>query len=495
MFGIRKIEKNTDKAIRGSALAYGLVIMATVAIILTSLLQYISSQLKFSLYRGEKEKAFQVAEAGIYFYRWYLAHQISGKTTQQIEDFWDSNPYGVGAPYEGTIADPEGGIVGTYKIEVQKPQDHSTIVMVKSTGWTQGNEDVERIIQVRFRRPSWSEFAVVSNDDVDVGPNTDVYGRLHSNKGIRFDGTAHNIISSSLDQYDDPDHSGNNEFGVHTHVDPETGNINNSFVTEEAPPEPVQNRPDVFLAGRQFPVPTVDFNGMIADLNYMKAESQDPAHGIYYGNEECDGDENEGRHIIINGDTMTVTTVTKYSNADYTIMDEGCVLNNVPIPDNGIVFVENDIWLEGTINDRRVTFVAADLLGGPKASVYLGMNHLLYTNSDGSDIIGLLAQYDIEVLKNSLYDLTISAALLAQSGKVGRGNYTPLGCESETCEDHKGTITLNGALATDLRYGFTLTDGTGYEHRIFNFDNNLLYFPPPYFPTGTEYSIDLWDEL
>jgi hypothetical protein len=28
-----------------------------------------------------------------------------------------------------------------------------------------------------------------------------------------------------------------------------------------------------------------------------------------------------------------------------------------------------------------------------------------------------------------------------------------------------------------------------------NFDNNLLYYPPPYFPTGTEYSIDLWDEL
>jgi len=447
---------------KGSVLAYELVIMAVMAIILTSLLQYVTSQLRFSFYRGEKERAFQVAESGINFYRWYLAHQISGKSAQQINDFWNSgNPYGVNEPYQGDLLDPEGGVIGRYKIEVQKPQGFSTIAIVKSTGWTLKQPDSKRVIRVRFRRPSWSEYAVVSNDEMNFGPNTEVYGAVHSNKGIRFDGKAHNIISSSLGQYDDPDHEGNNEFGVHTHVDPATGNINNSFQDLEAPPKIVQTRSDVFLAGRQFPVPTVDFNGMIADLNYMKSEAQDASRGVYYGNDECDGKVNEGRHIILSGNVMTVKTVTKYSNADFGIMTEGCVLENVPIPNDGIIFVENDIWLEGTINDRRVTIVSADLMGGPKASIFLGMSDLLYTNHDGRDIIGLMAQFDIEVIKNSLYDLTIDAALMAQSGKVGRGNYTPLGCDSETCQDHKGTITLNGALATDLRYGFTLTNGTG----------------------------------
>jgi hypothetical protein len=50
-------------------------------------------------------------------------------------------------------------------------------------------------------------------------------------------------------------------------------------------------------------------------------------------------------------------------------------------------------------------------------------------------------------------------------------------------------------MATNLRYGLAYSDGTGYTNRILIFDNNLLYWPPPYFPTGTEYSIDLWEEL
>lgn len=489
--------KNRKINRKGSALAYALVIIAVVSIILVSLLQYITSQLRFSFYRGDSEQAFQISESGVYFYRWYLAHQVSGKTTQQIETFWQSgHPYGVGTAYESEFFDPEGGAIGKYKIEVQPPSPGSTIVIVKSTGWTYREPTVKRIVQVRFRRSSWSEFAVVANDVMRFGPDTEVFGRIHSNNGIRFDGTAHNVVSSAMDKYDDPDHNGAEEFGVHTHVDPVNNkNVGNSFVAAEAPPATVQTRSDVFLAGRQFPVPAVDFNGMISDLNSMKIEAQTPGHGIYYNNSNCGNKANLGRHIIINGDKMTVSTVTGISNGDYSITKESCVLSNVAIPANGIVFVENSLWLEGTINNRRVTFVAANLTGGAKSTIFLGMNNLLYTNFDGRDIIGLIAQQDIEVVKNSLDNLTIDAALLAQSGRIGRNNYTPLGCNSQSCQDHKGTITINGAMATDLRYGFAYTNGTGYSNRVLNFDNNLLYFPPPYFPTGTEYSIDLWDEL
>ncbi|MDZ4385147.1 MAG: pilus assembly PilX N-terminal domain-containing protein, partial [Candidatus Moranbacteria bacterium] len=104
---------------KGSALAYGLIMMAVVSIILVSLLRYISSQMRASLNRGEKEQAFQVAEAGVYFYRWYLAHQVSGKTVQQIKTFWETgDPYGVDVPYEAEFFDPEGGAIGKYRIEV-----------------------------------------------------------------------------------------------------------------------------------------------------------------------------------------------------------------------------------------------------------------------------------------------------------------------------------------------------------------------------------------
>jgi len=480
-------KSNAQKNKRGSALAYALVMMAVVSIILVSLLQYISSQLRFSFSRGGKEQSFQVAEAGIYFYRWYLAHQVSGKTAQQIKTFWESgNPYGVASPYEAEFFDPEGGAIGRYKIEVQAPDPDSTIVMVKSTGWSYKYPDIKRVVQARFRRPSWSEFAVMANDNMRFGTGTHVYGKIHSNKGIRFDGVAYNIVSSSLDKYDDPDHSGGNEFGVHTHISP----------TDPLPPSSVPQRADVFQAGRQFPLPAVDFNGILSDLNNMKTEANTPGHGLYFNN--LGG----GRRIILkNNGTFDICTVDTYSTSSYAISRykkvsnpnqtcttcSGQCLSNYPIPNNGIIFVENDVWIEGTISNSKVTIVAADLLGGTTANMYIGNNNLLYTNFDGKDIIGLVAQQNISVIRDSLSNLTIDAALLAQSGRVGRDYYSSA--------YNKSSITINGSIATNLRYGFAYTDGTGYSDRILNFDNNLLYYPPPYFPTGTEYSIDLWDEL
>src|SRR3989344_811347 len=78
---------------KGSVLAYGLVIMTSVAIILTSIIGFITSQTKYALQVHAKEQAFQIAESGIHFYRWYLAHQVEGRTAQQVSVFWENgNP-------------------------------------------------------------------------------------------------------------------------------------------------------------------------------------------------------------------------------------------------------------------------------------------------------------------------------------------------------------------------------------------------------------------
>lgn len=470
---------------QGSALAYALIIMAVVSIILVSSLQYVSSQIKFGFYRENKEKAFQIAEAGVYFYRWYLAHQVSGRTAQQIQEFWNNGgAYGVDEPYEAEYFDPEGGAIGKYKIEVTPPEEGSTIIYVTSTGWTYKNPDIKRIVKVRFRRPSWSEHAVLADDFMRFGSGTSVYGKIHSNFGIRFDGVAHNIVSSAADQTDDPDHSGGNEFGVHTHISP----------TDPLPPSAVPQRTDVFEAGRQFPLPAIDFNGVLSDLNYIKEQAQ-AGQGKYFD------ETGEGRRIILKTDgTFDICTVKYYNSSTKSISKykrnsnnntcdtcSGQCLSNYPIPNNGIIFVEDNVWIEGAINNKRVTVVAANLIGGTSADVYIGINNLLYTNFDGKDIIGLIGQNNISVVAESQNFLTIDAALLAQSGRVGRNYYSSY--------YNRNTITVNGSLATKLRYGFAYTDGTGYKNRNLNFDNNLLYYPPPYFPTGTEYSLDLWNEL
>ena len=549
--------------LKGSALAYALVIMSVCMIILVSMLSYTASQLKFSFNRAEKEKAFQISEAGIYFYRWYLAHQVSGKTAQEINDFWQGGTaLGVSAPFEDDFKDPEGGVIGKYSIEVTPPDAGSTIVVAKATGWTNKEPNLKRTVQVRFRRPSWSEYAVLANHFMRFGTGTDVYGEIHCNEGIRFDGTAHNVVSSLAATLDDPDHSGGNEFGVHTHIHPP------GVAADEAPPtDPVPTRNDIFLAGRQFPVPEVSFGGVSSDLSLMKKIACDfnegtsscavvnncSADGCYFDNSDY------GRHIVLNSNgTMSVRRVTNYDKDAYDV--KGRVLfqgyntitaesaaTSYTIPDNGIIFAEDNIWLEGTVNDKKVTVVAANTTGaGLPANVFLGINNLLYTNFDGRDVVGVIAQNNVEILKNSQNFLTLDAALLAQNGRVGREYYTCDTWKYEVCRlwridgilklwsqvtseerangtcldwddwilytpndisddyqhcriwnaaDHKDTITLNGSMATNLRYGFAYSNGTGYTNRILNFDNNLLYYPPPYFPTGTEYAIDSWEEL
>ena len=461
---------------KGSALVYGLVIMMVVQIILVSIVQFVSSNIQYTLQIRSREQSLQIAEAGIEFYRWYLAHNVEGKTASQIQAFWTGGTaYGVGTAYEADYTDPSGATMGRYRLEVTAPDTGSTIAVVKSTGWTYRHPERTRILQVRLRRPSWSESAVLANDFMRFGAGTEVYGRIHSNAGIRFDGLAHNVITSAVSTYNDPDHSGGNEFGVHTHDSP----------TDPLPPVAVPARTDVFEAGRQFPTTTLDFNGVLGDLSYMKSESQS-GQGVYFTGS---GVNNRGTQIELRTDgTFRARQVRNYNTA-YSITSYNGAWANYTIPDGGVIFVEDNVWLSGTVNNRRVTIVAADLLGGPSPSAYI-LNDIRYTNNDGRDIIGIIAQNNIEIAWASENDLRIDAALLAQQGRVGREHYTSKGYSP----DSKSVITVYGAIATNLRYGFAWTDGTGYTTRNLYYDNNLLYYPPPYFPTGTQYELDLWEE-
>ncbi|MFH0969060.1 MAG: pilus assembly PilX N-terminal domain-containing protein [Patescibacteria group bacterium] len=476
-----KVKKNNKK---GSALAYALVIIAIVMIILVSMLGYVVSQLKFSFNRAEREKAFQIAEAGAYYYRWYLAYETSGKTPLDLENFWQGGTaLGTSVPYP----EIDYGGIGKYKLEVTAPQPGSTIVIVKSTGWTYKEPNTKRIVQVRFRRPSWSEYVMLSESFINVGSQAEIYGKMHSNTGIRFDGKAYNVISSLPYSFDDPSHGSHSlEFGVHTHDTP-TDPLAPDYPWPEGT---VPDRADVFTAGREFPVPEVSFSGVSSSFTTMESAANG-GHGQYFDSTGF------GRRIILktNG-TFDICTVNSYQSGSFAISSHngykkssgsgtcdtcsGQCLSNYSIPDNGVIYVNDNIWVEGTINDKRVTIAA----GGSQSDIYIGMNNIRYTNYDGSDIIGLAARRDITVIKDCPDNFIVDAALIAQSGQVGI-------CQNFTS---KNSITLNGALASFLQ-PFMVHGSSGFGERTYNFDNNLLYFPPPYFPTGTEYSIDLWEEL
>ncbi|MFZ2192756.1 MAG: pilus assembly PilX N-terminal domain-containing protein [Candidatus Moraniibacteriota bacterium] len=497
---------------RGSTLAYVLVIMTVVTIILVSMLGYITSQIKFSINRVEKEKAFQIAEAGIYYYRWYLAHETSGKTALEINSFLET-----GGPM-GFSPDPVEyyNSMGAYQLSIEPPAIGSTIINVESTGWSNKFPDMKRTVKVRFRRPSWSEYSFLSNSFMNFGSEAEVYGKVHSNDGIRFDGLAHNTVSSLLPRFNDPTWGGNSqEFGVHTTVNP---------ADAHAPAYPwpdgtIPERPDVFMGGREFPISEVSFTGVSANLTnmYNKAIS---GSGRYFDNS------GQGRRIIIksngtydvckvnsansnthvissfdgivsgasgsysgtNGNTCTTSSCCIFSSCPYIQSNRQsrgkCVsLDNYSIINNGVIFVDNSIWLDGTVNNKRITVVAR----GASSDIYIGTtnSNIRYVAYNCDNSLGLIAERDVRVLGTCPDQYVVDAAILAQLGTVGINDNGFSG---------KTSLVFNGAIASYLQPYFQ-HGNSGFAVRLYNYDNNLLYCPPPYFPTGTEYAIDLWEEL
>ncbi len=473
----------------GSALVYGLVIMFAVSIILTATIGFVVSQAKYGFQMVSKESALQISESGVYFYRWYLAHMVEGKTSKQNQDFWATgNPYGVSTPYEAEYFDPGGAAIGKYRLTVVPPSAGSTLVTVTSVGWTYKYPDIKRTIQVRFRRPSWSEYAVIANANVWFGDTETVIGKVFANGGVRVDGYATNTVSSAVSTYKDASAG--------------AGSVSPGVWSNQANEISSVYHVPVFQGGKQFPVPTKDFNSIGADLNLMKSDAIAGVNGSKYFDAS-----KLGRHIrLLNNGTFQIRTVKNYSTKSGTGTDGS--VSAIPnlitsysdswqtyaLPTDGVIFVENNVWLEGQINNSRVTIVAANLLGGAHASVYVGTNTITYTNYDGRDNLGIIAQGNIEVIFDSVSALRIDGALLAQTGRVERSYYNASG-------EDKSSIHTYGALATNQQYTWNWCTNSscsplhGFQNTQSEYDNNLFYAPPPYFPTGTQYVMDLWEEL
>lgn len=481
---------------RGQVLVQIIVFSAIALVLMGGLVGWAGTNIKASRESLTREQALQLAEAGIDYYRWHLAHAPT--------DYQDGTS--IPGPYVHSMNDKDGNPLGTFSLDITPPIIGSTKVRVESTG-TPASSSISRTIRVELAIPSLAKYAVVANDVMRFGQGTEVFGPIHSNAGIRFDGIAHNAITSAVSTYDDPDHTGSVEFGVHTHVDnpPGTG-INNSFRPLEAPSNTVQSRTDVFESGRQFPVPAADFVGLTNDLAQIKASAQ--SSGRYFAPSGS-----QGYQIILKtNDTFDVYRVTSQrnppSNCTNTLSQSGwgtwsvnnrSFLGNYAVPANGLIFVEDSVWVEGAVNSLRVTIAAGRFPDNPSNRPNVIVNNdLIYTNYDGTDVVALISQGNIHVGMYSESDLRIDAALIAQNGRVGRYYYTPPGGGQNRCSPYhaRNSVTLYGMIATNIRYGFAYTDGNGYQIRNIIYDANLLYGPPPSFPlTSDQYEILSWEEI
>ncbi|MEK7641825.1 MAG: hypothetical protein AAB365_02415 [Patescibacteria group bacterium] len=502
----QEINNNNRKWVQAHSgmVLVNVLIFATIAVtVTTGLVNWGATVLKTTRTLDAREQAFQVAEAGIEYYRWHLAHAPT--------DYQDGT--GAPGPYVHTVLDADGDMVGSYSLTITPPATGSTIVRVRSTGTVVVDPSISRTIQATLAIPSLAKYAVVANAAMRFGEGTEVFGPIHSNAGIRFDGLAHNIVTSGVASYDDPDHdeSGSErlEYGVHTHVAAPPGSgVNDSYRPAEMPPATPPNRADVFMAGRQFPVPTFDFTGLTTDLSAMKSNAQ--ASGRYYAHSGS-----QGYHIVLKtNDTYDLYRVNSLRSAPnnctntanqtnwgtWSVNSQTLIASNQTFPANGIIFLEDHVWVDGTINGARLTIASGRFPDNVTTRTDITINDdLLYTNYDGTDVISLIAQRNINVGLWSQDDLRIDAALVAQNGRAGRWYY------ENDCRTTGGggqnyyvrnQLTLYGMIATNERYGFAYTDDTGYTNRDIIYDSNLLYGPPPSFPlTSSQYTTISWQEI
>lgn len=489
----------TTKQPHGSIILQVLLFASVFVFILSGIVSWGVMNMRVARTVEHREQAIHLAEAGIDYYRWHLAHAAT--------DYQDGTA--TSGPYRHEFKDKDGNVLGQFVLRIIPPPSGTTIVTVLSTGMTSSTPSYARTIETKFAIPSLAEYAVVANADMRFGEGTETFGRIHSNGGIRFDGLAHNVISSSRSDYDDLDHNGANEFGVHTHVAaPPANGVPSSFRADEAPPSTVAARTDVFEVGRIFPVPTVDFAGLSADLSSMKTLAQ--SSNTYYGSSGAQG------YLIRlktndTFDVFRVNTLVAIPNGCVNTLNQSAwgswsvatktFVETRAIPADGVIFVEDHLWVDGAINTARVTIASARFPDNASTRTSITVNDpIVYTNYDGQDVVSLIAQNNFNVGLVSSTTLRIDAAIIAQNGRVGRFFY------NGSCGGHnsKNTIELYGMIGSNQRYGFAYTgnshcggtSGGGYCARNIRYDANLLYGPPPSFPLAASgYEVISWREV
>lgn len=465
---------------KGAITTWVLIFGTVFLIMLAGLLGYLIFQIKQNQRVMAQNEALHIAEAGINYARWHLAHDS--------EDFAFSGIY--------DYKDPEGAIIGKYQLEITGPSGCDSGVKIKSTGWKLNFEDLKREIKVRYARSSLAKYGFLTNSNVWFGEDEELKGSFHSNGGIRMDGQQNSLSTSARESYIcGPEHGCSSS----NCQDPCTWTVQGCEC------------PGIWGEGEgeelglwKFPVSNVDFERITRDLASLKTEAQ--SSGIYLSPTE-----NLGYHLKFKSNgTFDVYKITKlkspvwgYDGEDWVYesnsIDKETFYQNFSLPSNcAPIFVEDNLWVEGDV-EGRATVVAARLpdMPGSEAKVIIPEN-INYIGENS--VLSLIGQKDILIPLYSPNNLEVKAAMLAQKGHVFRYYYPRWSSEPYKTYAIRDYIETYGSIITNTIWTFTWVDGqgnvvSGYRETEMSYNPDLTYNPPPYFPVSGEYEIVSWEEI
>ncbi len=435
--------------------------------------------------RVESEQSLAIAEAGVNYYAWHLAHFPA-----DLEDgTWQPGPY-VHA-YE----DPEGGTAGSFSLSLNGNLkcNQPTSIDITSTGWAAGNPARTRTVFARYARESVAAYSYVVNSAVKAGADRTIYGKYHSNNGVRMDANNLSVVESSV----------------------ATWNCTSSYGCSPSQP----SAPGVVGSGTNpslwvYPTAQVDFAGITVNLATLKAAAQ-TGGGIYFG--PASGSvNNRGYHLVFrNNGTVDAYRVTgtrairTYSSAvgdfytEYTIITTQTYLGNYAIPAScSVIFVNDRVWVEGVVKGK-VTVAAADLSGGGLTPDIILPSNITYDSYDGTNGLTLVAAGNVLIPLNSPDVMELHGVFIAQNGYYGRNYYFYQSGDPDSVPSAyqtfvtQSTLTTVGTVVSNGRTGTAWDCGgvtcSGYLTRNDSYDGTLATDPPPFTPyTSTQFNFVIW---
>lgn len=458
------------------ALVFGAIFITVIG----GLTSFVLTENRLQGANTDRAKAFTIAEAGLEYYRWFLAHYPDDIT----------NGTGAPGPYTINYADPEGANAGTFTLDIDGNIScgEVTSIDLSSTGRPTGS-NIARTLTTRYTRPTVAQYSYIVNDTVWAGDDRVINGPYHSNGGIRMDGTTNAPVTSSLANW---------------------------LCTSTFGCSPNQNKAGIWGAGPNddfwsYPTPQVDFAAIAADFSTLKTLAT--ANSTYFaryssGTDTSNANYWRGYHLIFNSNgtvtvrrvsattalTSTAINTAEDSLPDRTLIATEALLGTYTIPDTcGLIFVEDNVWLEGTIT-KKVTVVAANVVtAGVSPNVMLKGN-LTYAATDGTDGLTVIAEDNVLITPDSPNTMTLNGIFIAQGGAFGRNLYS-----CSTSYEPKGTLTIRGTTVSSKRTGTqwmnACGDYGGYGNRIDAYDRQLATDPPAFTPVvSSDYQFVDWRE-
>jgi hypothetical protein len=449
--------------------------MSVFAVLFGSLLNYLITQHRWVGTKTEEDRALQIAEAGIEYYRWRLAHFP--------DDITDGT--GVPGPYVHTYEDPEEGPIGQFSLEIGGEMlcGQAQVVIATSTGSTYKDPSIMRTIVVRIARPSVADYSYLVDSNVWAGDTRTIIGPYHSNGVVRMDGDNRSAVTSKVNT---TSCSGAGLGGC-------SGTINGVYGAGTHPEWWRWAQPDISFSNFDFDFGEMEALASTTGIYLPKISNDTSVYGYYL--------ELKNNRTVDIYRVTSVNWITSVTPGNQTISFPE-LLGNVGtlrqlietrnIPQGcPIIYVSDRTWLEGQVSGR-VTVVANDV-GAASPDLFL-QDNISYATGAGTDGLTVLAERNLLIPLYVPDNMTINGVFFAQKGAYGRPHYGSVsgynGYRSRT------SLTTNGTVVSKLRTGTQWSDGQGFDTRNDNYDRNLAESPPPRTPfTSPDFRFIEWREV